>query len=353
MGYSSTCCWLIATETLLLEDMRRKNKVRTSAPQFDRLLIFANPKSTNTAVVRKRVEEVKAILAGLPLDTIEATGDNWSSSPKLIEKYASQLGPNTLLCIAAGDGTTNYIIESLITSRRLSDEARQTVILPLWGGNANDLAYMLNGPAFRANLRNIISKGRIVPIHPLECRMKSDGKHITRIAACYASFGATAFAASKLNDEVHRNRIARWPVGRFLQEFITVLGAFIDAPTFSIKEEDTARVVYERTFANGSRMAKITRLPVQLTDEVFYLNTLENKRLISAIPRLIATGSKRLSAKFLSNFAYFTIQEKSWAQFDGEPLEIPAHTRVQVQMSKRPFYALTLALATNRKGKSK
>jgi diacylglycerol kinase family enzyme len=324
---------------------RTKNSDEIIAPQFDRLLIFVNPKSTNTTAVQKRIKEVNTILADLPCTIIVAEGDNWSSNAKLLEHYVVELGPRSLLCIAAGDGTTNYIIETLLTAKNLPDTARQTVILPLWGGNANDLAHMLNGPAFRANLREIITRGHIVPIHPLECTMHSkSGKRINRIAACYASFGATAFAAQKLNDELHRNRLARWPVGRFMQELITVVGAFIDAPTFSIKEQDTARVVYERTFSNGSRMAKITRLPVQLTDEVFYFNTFENKRLVSAIPRLIATGSKRLSAKFLSNFAYFTVQEKSWAQFDGEPVEIPAHTKVQVQLSKRPFYALSLTL---------
>lgn len=323
-------------------DMPRRAVPLTPTLPFERLVVFVNPKSTNSAAVQRRIDKLRAFLPDIPFATIEATGKDWSKDTRLIEKHTDLLGPHTLLCIAAGDGTTNYIIQSLLTAK-LPEPARKTVLLPLWGGNANDLACMLNGAPNRINFHSLITHGHIVPIHPLECDMQPrQGERIVRIAACYAGFGATAFAAKQLNATDHRHsRLAAIPGGRLIQEVITVMNAFIEAPTFEIKDGGRTRVVYERTFANGERMARIKRLPVQLTDQKFYLNTLENKHLVSAVPRLIESTSKRLSAKFLRNYAFFTTQETSWAQFDGEPLEVPAHTKVQVQLSERPFYALS------------
>ena len=176
--------------------------------------------------------------------------------------------------------------------------------------------------------------------------MKRDRRRVyTRIAACYAGFGATAFAALKLNKPAHRqSKLLALPGGHMLQEFITVTSALLGAPSFAVKEADDVHIVYERTFAKGSRMAKLKYLPVELTDEMFYINTLENRRLASVLPRIVESTRKQVASKFLRNYAYFTVQEDSWAQFDGEPLEIAANTDVHVELSLEPFYALTTTL---------
>lgn len=323
---------------------------KATGVQFNRLVVFLNPNSTHNLAARKRVDEVKSILAGLPCDVIETSNEGLEANARLVEKNASKLGPRTLLCIAAGDGTINHIIQALLRSEHLSEAARRTPILPLWGGNANDLAHMLNGPAFRARLRDIITTGHVVPIHPLECDMSGKGhKRIVRVAACYVGFGATALVAHRLNLPNHRqSRLNALPGGRILQEVITVITTLIDVPSFSIKESDSIKNVYEISFYNGSRMAKVEHLPVQLTDEMFYLNALRDKRILFLlpIPRFVEFTQKRIAQKLLRSYETFTTQEKSWAQFDGEPLQIPAQTKVQMQLSSRPFYALSTILRT-------
>lgn len=321
-------------------------KETPSAARFARIIFFVNPKSTHVTIARKRMKEITALLPNASLLTIETSTSGPQATAKLIESCAGELGPRTLICIGAGDGTTNQIVQALLISAALPETARKSPILPLWGGNANDLACMLNGPSFRMRTSDLLKKGKIIPIHPLECTLvtKKKDKRV-HIAACYAGFGTSAFVAKQLNLPTHRqSRLLRIPGGRILQEIMTVVGAIMEAPGFTVQDPDSVKVVYERLFSNGPRMAKVKRLPVQLTDEMFYLNTLEDKRLVSAIPRIIESTSKRLSQKFLGNYATFTTKEKSWAQFDGEALEIPAHTKVQVQLSGRPFYAFSAAL---------
>jgi diacylglycerol kinase family enzyme len=314
---------------------------------FTRVIVFFNPKSTHAATAKKRIDDIKQLLPKTPLEIIETAHGGPKANVQLVEQCADKLGPDTLLCIVAGDGTTNQIIQALLIGEGLSEKARRTPILPLWGGNANDLAYMLNGSSYRAKTADLLEKGKIVTIHPLECKLIGPKGTDTRIAACYAGFGASGFAARQLNAAAHRqSKLHALPGGRIIQELITIVSAIMEAPGFTVKESGSAKIVYERLFSNGPRMGKVARLPVQLTDEMFYLNTLENKRLLSAIPRIVESTRKKMSENFLGNFASFTVAENSWAQFDGETLEIPAGTKVQVQLSTRPFYALSTELHT-------
>ena len=321
--------------------------------QFDRALVFFNPASTHTGAALRRIGELKDILGEHNVTTVETSPEGRTANASLLEKQGGILGESTLLCIAAGDGTTNQVIEALLTSPKLNSAVRKTPILPLWGGNANDLAHMLNGAAYRTHIKDILKHGRVVPIHPLQCKMSSKGKPAeTRVAACYASFGATAIAAHRLNRPTHRqSRLQALPGGRILQEIITVVSAFMEAPAFSVKEAGDIKVVYEISFYNGSRMAKVERLPARLTDEMFYLNALKDKPILFLlpIPRFIEFTHKRIAQKFLRTNASFTTQEESWAQFDGEPVHIPPNTEIQMQLSPRPFYALSTTLNSDNK----
>jgi diacylglycerol kinase family enzyme len=317
-----------------------------SEPQlFHRFVIFFNPASTHAVAVQRRIKEMQRLAGERPVTIVETSERGRKANIALVEKHAHELDKNTLLCIAAGDGTTNQIIEGLITAK-LPKHARHAVVLPLWGGNANDLAHMLNGPAFRARLKDILAYGHVVPIHPLQCDLTArNGRRSTYLAACYASLGITGFVAKRLTQPAYRrSKLHRIPGGTLLKDILTVIGVLMDAPSFGIKEHGDVRSVYELSFYNGCRMAKIERLPAKLTDEMFYLNKFENKRLLSIIPRMIETTRKGVAQNLLRNYTSFTTQEESWAQFDGEPVKVPAHTKVQVQLSPRPFYVLTTSL---------
>jgi hypothetical protein len=314
--------------------------------RFSSILVFVNPKSTHAIAARRRIKEVERVMPGTPIAVIETSADGRTGNEQLVQAHANKLGPDTLLCIAAGDGTTSQIIEALLTAKGLSGKARKTVILPLWGGNANDLAHMLNGPAYKARLHDILKKGEIVQIHPLQCDMTSaKQKTRTRLAACYASLGVSGFVAKQLIQPAYRQNILhKIPGGTTIVDILTVISSILGAPSFSIKEHGAIRSVYELSFHNGSRMAKIERLPAKLTDEMFYLNQFEHKKLVSVIPKFLEMTRRSVSQNLLRNYTSFTTQAESWAQFDGEPELLPAGTKVQVQLCARPFNALATTL---------
>lgn len=324
------------------------------AAKSSRVIVLRNPVSTHAQQCKERIVELQKIFGKDMVTIVDTVRGGVEANRDLLRKRAKLLGPRTLLCVAAGDGTVGMVIETLVQAPGLPDKARKTPILPLWGGNANDLAHMLNGNAYRNRVREVIRKGNIISVLPLACTLTtSDGSVTVRTAACYASFGATAFAAAKLNDpDVRHHRLHRFPGGRLVAEFAAGFLALSRAPSFAMHEQGKDKMIYERTYMNGSRFAKVERLPLKLTDEAFLQHTLQNKRFLYVIPRMWEAMQKPLVSKFKQNYAEFTIKQSVMAQFDGETTEIAAGTHVRVTLSDQPFYALSIVLTNSTASKS-
>jgi diacylglycerol kinase family enzyme len=313
---------------------------------FRRVIILRNPVSTHADQAKQRIAEIRELFGAAQVEVIDTARGGAQSNRALLRKHARKLGPQTLLCIAAGDGTVGMVIETLVHDAGIPDEARRTPVLPLWSGNANDLAHMLNGNAYRNRLHEVLTNGTVIAVHPLACVLTpARGAPTTRIAACYASFGATAFAAARLNEPaLRKNPLRRIPGIRHIVEFVAGFGALRNSPTFTVEEHGKTRNVYERTFTNGSRFAKVERLPLKLTDDAFLLHTLEEKRILTVLPRMWEAMQKRFVSRFRNERTEFTVQQDILAQFDGETAEIAAGTTVCITLSDRPFYALSLLL---------
>ena len=310
-------------------------------------LLFINPKSTRSSMAKKYLKELQKNLPDCEIEEVETSPKGVAGNRRLLEARAEKLGTECLICIAAGDGTVNQIIEAMLLSHKLTPAQKTSYVLPLGGGNANDLANMLNGAPAIDQLGKIIRRGKVVSIRPLRCTMEHPDRKMPkrRLAVCYAGFGATAFAAMSLNKPAHRkSKLHARPGGHMAQNILTVAGALVGAPQFAVEETDKTKTVYEQLFSNGPRVATFEYLPVKLTDRQFYANTLHTRWPTSAIPKLVDSTRKSAADKFLRKQASFTTKEKVWGQFDGEPLEIPAHTKVQIDISPRAFYALSTKL---------
>ena len=310
---------------------------------FKRVVVLFNPASTHAVAAKRRIDELQRLVPKEDFVLIETSDKGREANSELLLSQASLLGPETLLCIAAGDGTINMAVEALACC--VEDEARQTILLPLWGGNANDVAHMLNGPAYRMPVASLLQKGKVVKIRPLGCTLTTpDGLSTERLAVGYISFGATALAARRLNEPPHRSsRLHKAPGGRVIQELMTVFQALLKAPSFRIDEGEGERLIYDRMFINGSRIAKMRPLPLRLTDQSYYETTTSDKRLGAAIVRFREL-LRRPSIQKAPQTTRFTCLDDAWAQFDGETVKIPAGTEVTVRHSNSPLRAWSVKL---------
>jgi diacylglycerol kinase family enzyme len=317
--------------------------------RFDHCIIVCNPASTRAELAKRRIPELQALFPAGTVTVVQTSPKGRHANKEIPYAHATKLGSRTLLAIIAGDGTINILIDALVHDRRLTKEMRQTVVLPLWGGNGNDLANMLNGPRRRISIKRVLSDGRIVSIHPLHCEISDPaGQTESYNAACYATFGASAFTASWLDGANHRKRlIHRLPGAKFTHEFIMVLYAMTKAPRFTVDDGTSVKPIYEQFFINGSRFAKIKGLPLSLTDKTFYRSTVERKRASAIMYHIIELIRKGSTSKVADDGDIsFVVHEPVWAQFDGEVVRLSAGTTVRIRLSRQPFYALSTLLQT-------
>lgn len=264
----------------------------------------------------------------------------------MLRKVVGQSQGRLLIGLGGGDGTVHLAANALLLAEPLIN-LRQIVLLPLWGGNANDFAYMLNGLASRARLKSIFGKANIVPIHPLEiASADASGKKMVRYAVCYASFGVSAYTADQLAKPLPEggffSKLAR---SGMLNEFRRAVSAMMDAPGFDVEQDGRKVKMYEQLFSNGSRFAKVDRLPVMLTGKQFYYTVRSDTRPRVSFYLLRLVGGKKLG-QVRQKPVRFTTRERAWAQFDGEATVIAEHTAIRVGHSKQALYALSTKLNT-------
>ncbi len=315
---------------------------------FKRVIILVNPRSTQIDAARSRIAFIKQLMSHVPVRILELDVDQGRTTASLLKDEQKHLNKGTLLCVAGGDGTVNSVLKYLMSAGS-PKEAAQAVVLPLWGGNANDLAHMLNGPALKSAVPDILRRGKRVPIRPLYCELISPaGERALYIASSYISFGASGLAARRLNTLLHRG--SKWhkvPGGRIIRETFTVLETFARVSEFHITEEGSTTGIYERIFINGSRIAKVRPLPLKLTDDAFYKLTIKEKRL-RAVVMYLRELFRRPEAEQTREEVTFVCEDRAWGQADGETFRVAAGTKVRVYRSPKPFYALSTRLIDHR-----
>ncbi len=314
---------------------------------FEKFVIIYNPASTSSRRSRRRIAELKDLFPSKEVLVNETSPDGYDANRKIFVRLAKKFDDKTLVCIAAGDGTVSAVLDTLLASKSVPAAAKKVPILPLWGGNANDLAYMINGRPSKLTLKNIFEQGKVVPIYPLNVRFKKDGKTQEKVAACYVSFGASAYAAQQTElPKNKKKKVHIIPGTRMITEMIVVAGSLIKAKAFTIEVNDKSRPMFERIFVNGSRIAKVDRLPIKLNEKAFYEASVEHKhpRAIISLLSALKILRNRTYGEITGEDRSFTLNEDTWSQIDGEVMKLPKGTKVEISLSETPFYVLSAKL---------
>jgi len=326
----------------------RQQEITPHRLHINRAVVWYNPAATRAVQSKRRIKELETLFPG-NVHILYTSPEGREANLETLHKAAHLLGPHTLLAIAAGDGTVNLAVEALATTHQelgLPKLARRSPILPLWGGNANDLAYMLNGFSWRRRIKTVLSKADIVPIYPLTCAITTQSTTYHRMASSYISFGASAMTAYRMNDKQYRLMNRGRP--KFFLELLFVIRSFAHAPSFTVSEAGHTHKIHELLFANGSRIAKVDGLPARLSERAYYREILEQHRLTSTLGEIVNLLRGGRAANFQDAPVKLTIRDQVWAQFDGEPLLVEAGSTIEIRLADQPFYAVASALRTPR-----
>jgi diacylglycerol kinase family enzyme len=319
-----------------------KRTVKPVVGDFNSAIVIRNPASTNSGRSARRIAELQRLFGAYQVAIVETNPDSQVFSDRLRRNLEAS-PDKILLAIAGGDGSVQLVINSLIR-----DHARQLdniVILPLWGGNANDFAHMLNGSPSRKKLADIITKGRLVQVHPLQITIDSAGITSVHYAASYASFGASALAARELAKArpVKHAKLGSMPLIGIAREFFHIAVAFVHSPSFQVEMDGRQVEVFEQLFTNGSRLAKMDRLPLRLTDQQFYHALQSNKRR-GIILNMLEVTTRRSFGSLTATSRSFTVKEPVLAQLDGEVLALAKDSKVTVGIAKQAVTTLSTKL---------
>lgn len=311
---------------------------------FKHCVIIVNPSSTHIKRGMKFVTQLQKLFPGDAHHIIKTTREDYKDPTELIKQLNDTLDAKTLLCIAGGDGSISYIVNLLLSHADMKAKAKQATLLPLWGGNANDLAYMANGLPYTKHIDMIVREGHIATINPLHVEIRNGSKTFTNLAICYASFGASAFAAHKLNQPGHRDkRVYRLPGTRSFFEATSVTKALVDAKRFECEIDGVTQTLYDLMFINGSRIAKVNRAPIQLTDPYFYEIRTTRKRPVilgyaASLLRHMTQRRPPVATRTLQ------IHDPTWVQMDGEVEKVAADSEVTIRLSETPLRLLSTKL---------
>ena len=313
---------------------------------YKRCVVVVNPVSSNYDRGQQLIRQLAALFPVQQFETIELRLADYERPSWLITRLNAALDKNTLLAIAGGDGTNNLVIDTLMRSSAIANVARNVTILPLWAGNANDLAHMANGNPPRS-IETIIKRGNVVRVHPLIVTTQHTGKTTTRLAVCYVSLGASAYASARISKPSHRGRrIYRLPGARNLTDMASVTRAFIGAATFESDIDGAQRRIYDLAMINGPRIAKVSRIPVKLTSKNFYEVMVVRKHpaVLSYLMHIIRGTDLQRRTRTEREL---TINETTWAQIDGEPVQIPGNTTISIQPYDRAFHLISTKLVSD------
>ncbi|HEY8998748.1 MAG TPA: diacylglycerol kinase family protein [Candidatus Saccharimonadales bacterium] len=306
---------------------------------FKRVVVIRNPVSTHAERAPKYITQIRAHFKDAEVTVLETVRGGIEANEKHLKPHTKLFGPETLLGVVAGDGTFNMVATILMN---ISSEARQTAMAPLWGGNANDLAHMLNGRAPRS-LTRLLAEAQTVNVRPLECTLTlPSGEKETRLAICYASFGASAAAARRLGEVIRTDHPSHVVPGvRFVREMGSVWRTMQHSQRFTVTDEGGAsRPLFEGAFFNGSRIAKVNGLPLRLAEEHFLGVTVEKRSMASLLLHIARVTRRYNAPKFQKAHAAFLVKEGVTAQFDGETVAIPADTNVEIALAQTPLRLL-------------
>ncbi len=256
-----------------------------------------------------------------------------------LDEAVAEAGPGDIIIPRGGDGTVRWAVNKLIKS-----EKHQTAILPEADGNANDYAVAHVG---KASPLTALQTGQRAPFWPLEVILQYDEEEDTEYAAAYCTVGATVEAVLNM-DEARQSetwdKIKDKELRALAFEFGISVRSLARALEYEIISDDgQTRRRYNQMFSRNQVIAKQGRIPqVNPHKREMFTSEIARKRFttIAASIGKLATG--RLPGKITDEAVSFIIGEQgTFMQLDGDPRELPPHTKVTIGPSITPLQTIT------------
>ena len=322
-----------------------------SPNDIERVVVVVNEHSTSAKETNKHIEDLKSSGYGSritkPIET--------SADPRInYERFSEEFRDGDAIILAGGDGTAHDGIRTCLNDNLTN---KNIWVFPLWGGNANDGARMINGEQGSRTIADILDVAKPVEIHPIRINLKYDaGDEDNRISAFYAGFGLSATVAEKLDKKSYRDqRFYDNPkIRKGFYEPRALMRAYGKASEFVLKStvqdgSTRSNVFLERSFLNGSRMAGRKVSPIEISDRHIFEIAIREKKIDHLVPCLGKVLFGHIPAGRLiepSDTVSFKTRNSISAHFDATAELIQPGTSVTIKRDERSFFVLSTKLTS-------
>lgn len=304
--------------------------------EFNCIVGLINPHASRHDQTLPQLEALKNAYADIPYHLIETDKDFVEARQQLL----SVGKPDDLVVVVGGDGTKSAAAETLCETGG--------IMLPLPGGNGNDLDTGLFGRNNRLSSLERLKYGAVIKIRPLDVAV--NGVH--QLASMYAGIGATGRGSAAMNHFFTRRLPGRnHDAIQSFYDLTVIPGTSVMSAPFIVRENGNERWVTELSFVNGPSMAKYAIIPVLLEHpEAFVTERTLSPQLLpwalkGKLGTLIENGVTEtyLREEQLRSFRIGRIlmRRSVTAHIDAQPFQIPVGSKVEVGISEKSFRAIS------------
>lgn len=305
---------------------------------YERLLIITNEHSSHARAIQRQIQRVD-----LPAEYIVTSLDTERTQEELYDKVRE----DDVIVAAGGDGTAHQVGNMLLSEEGRERGVNRYPFVPVRGGNANDIATMING---RASVRTIVNRGQAIELNPLQVQVEQGDNQDTRYALGYFSVGGTAAASQKLDELKHTANMATRLSGvQFAREAVTSWLTVADTSReiYAAQQNAEQLPVTDYLFMRGDRIAKIGRPHANLTLPKFEAVAMQSHGKFDALRRMFDMKNGKLWGEMLSEVTLIFTASNAQdipAQYDGETRQLAAGSQLTVSVSPYSYTTLTTRL---------
>jgi len=247
------------------------------------------------------------------------------------------LEPGDALGVIGGDGTYGDVAGGLVVPG-LIRAAPDVVVTSLNGGRARDIGKALHRHPHDAPSK-LFAGSKAVEGFALKTVVLTGDETITGISMSYNGWGKSAIASARM-------ALPEFKTGNPTIEDMKIgLYALYGKDHFRIVDDSgERRDLGDLTFAKGSRMAKLGRIPTEHWQEDFFVSPV-NRGLVAAHVASAGLLSGHPVGNHRKDDYHFTTMTDTWTHFDGDPpVLIPVGSDVTVGLADQSYTMLTTRL---------
>ncbi|MDB5182595.1 MAG: putative lipid kinase [Candidatus Saccharibacteria bacterium] len=284
---------------------------------FSDIVIVYNPNSTgdSKAMAFELRKTLRKQLADIP---IECVPTEFAGHARELACQVAKDKKHPLIVSSSGDGGYNEVVNGIMDAGKTS---AVSAVLP--AGNANDHSRTMQ----KHPLADEIIKGKITHLDLIKVTVNS-GKNIKFYHAhSYAGLGLTPVIGAELN---------RHDLNRF-NEILLSLKTFSKFKPFKIRHRGKLLKLDSLLFGNINQMAKVLTISPtnRPQDGLFEVVTFPSSTKRNLIKKLVKAAVSNLSTTKRFSSYKFEVPKKIPMQLDGEIIEIPAGSSVQIESAHK------------------